>query len=562
MKKWTKSCYASMVDRQNSIPGATYDIPDYENAEKLPRIPKLRMLAKVLISRLVERHIVIVGDYDADGVMSMGIMLKGLIYLTRVAESLTNKKASTIELVVPDRFTDGYGFQIEQAQKIKDSVILLLDNGISQNDAIQVAVDNNNEVFVVDHHEPGETLPKANIIVNPHAVKGGEFDDFCAAGLSYRLIRAMFEDPSLGIKPEVIREAMEEFLFMAAIATVADVVSMIYENRVIVKNGLKKVPDHWKTITYTLLGQKKDSLNEVDVSFNIAPAINAAGRLGKLDADFVYKLITEKDTAQIADDMLYMNTLRKEETKKAMKEFGDLSNLDDSCFVYVAQKEDIHAGVVGIVAGQISDKISRPVFIFGPEKDGMVTGSARAPKNTIHLKILLDKINQEKPGLLVKYGGHEGAAGVTVKKECLAEFETLTNTYGKYEKVEEEEVYDFELPNDGNAPDWNTVYNGIASFGPFGEMNPPPVLKYTCTCRPQDISFIGKGETLKIRSGMNEILGFGMGKRISGNISQTLECYGVLGINNYKGGRIVQMKLVDVVPVEKKKTAFNGKLAI
>lgn len=542
--EWIKSPYTNMIERQKSFVGSTYDIPNYTENDNLPEIANLQLLAKEVIQSLTRSNIVIYGDYDVDGIMSSGILYKALIFLSNMAENITGYEASKIELLIPDRFQNGYGFQPASAEKIKNSIVILVDNGITANDAVALANENGNRVFVLDHHEPGRILPPAEIIVDPHAIKG-EFDVYCAAGLAYRLVREMINDAVFQdyIPEDTKKQALTEFLYMAAVATVADVVPLLWENRPIVKEGLKQIPPYWKAVTETLLGQdKKDTLHETDVSFKIAPAINAAGRLGELTSDMVKSLVTDRNEAKkIADELVYLNTIRKSEKSKALKEVSDkVPNLP----VCVIQSENVHAGVVGIVAGQLSDKEHKPVFVFGPVADGNLTGSARAPKDTVHLKKLLDEVNEKKPGLLLKWGGHESAAGVTIREEDLHEFEDLVNELGKYDPSEQKAVYDFVLTNEN----WLDVYNGLHSFGPFGEGNPPPVLMFECTPGPQDVSMIGKGETVKIRVGLNELIGFGMGKTFPH--AKTLRCFGTLEVNDFRGGKQLQLNLRDIVPIE------------
>ncbi len=535
---WVKSVFTTLAERQESIPGALYDIPSYETPGTcLPEIANLALLAELLTKRLTNRNIVIFGDYDVDGIFSMGIMQKSLLFLGRFAEAVSGKPASTVEIMVPDRFQEGYGFSVAHAAKIHKSTILLLDNGIVQYDAILKAKENGNEVFVVDHHEPGDRLPDADVIVNPHAISGGAYDNYCAAGLSYRLARAMFEGKWLDsvVDAAVKAEAMQEFLFMAAIATVADVVPLLWENRVIVREGMKTIPQHWKNICFSLMDSEKPYLNEGDVAFKIAPAINAVGRLGELNKEFVEELMTAENTEQISAQMQYMNHERKQMTKRILKA---LRLPDPRAKVIVVQDDTITTGIAGIIAGHLAEKHGKPVFVFSKANDGMITGSARAAKGTLHLKNLLDEISAKNPGLLSRYGGHESAAGVTISADKLSVFTESANSLADYKPITER-VYDFEL----GQYDWFDVYDNLQKFAPYGEGNPSPILHFHVTGEENKVTVMAK-EHLKIQHGNYEAVGFNMADKANLGCLE-YDLYGTLQMNEYRGSCRVQLNIVD-----------------
>ena len=546
---WVKSVFKTLAERQATIPGAMYELDRYEDMETpLPRIANLNELASALTERLVgKRKIVLFGDYDVDGIMSIIIMMKALRFLGRFAESVSGKPASVVSIDVPDRETEGYGFSVSHAEKLHDCVVLLLDNGIVQYEAIQMAKDNNCEVYVVDHHQPGSTLPGADIIVNPHAIAGGEFDNYCAAGLSYRLARAMFcEKWVASVVPSwAVAEAMHEFLFMAALATVADIVPMLYENRVIVKEGMKSIPDHWKTICYCLMDSEKPSLNEGDIAYKIAPAINAVGRLGELNAAFIEELATAKDTEPIGARLQVLNNERKNLTREVLRNLK-ITRPEDK--VIVVQDNCIPGGIAGIVAGHLVEKYEKPVFVFGPVADGQITGSARSCNGIVHLKNILDKLDVIAPGMLVRYGGHESAAGVTIPFERLSEFTDIINSLTEYAPVKEK-VYDFDLVNpddpEGKPYDLFDVYDGTRKFAPYGEGNPAPILRYVANVSTKDIRFMGTGkEHLKLTLGNYEAVAFNMANKVDSK-NPSFELYGTLQLNEFRGSCRVQLNVVD-----------------
>lgn len=544
--KWKKSTFSTLEERQKSIPGALFDVPDYltRTSDTLPKIMNLSELAMAITERLVNREIVIVPDYDCDGIMSGVIMYQALLFLTETAKQLSGKNASTCRFVVPDRALDGYGFSVSHAEQITNSVVILLDNGIVQYDAIEKAKQNGCEVFVVDHHEPGERLPDADIIVNPHAIPGGDYDNYCAAGLCYRLVREIFQQNWLvrSVAENTLQEKMKEFLFMASIATVADVVPVLWENRVIIKEGTRYIPPRWEEICFTLMDSKKSILNEGDIAFKIAPAINAVGRLGELNADFIMDLAVGDALDQLAARMQYMNAQRKQMTKDAMK---TVTITDRNAKVVIVKGHGVAAGIVGIIAGNLAERFGKPVFVFGDAENGLITGSARAMKGTLHLKKLLDKVEKQNPGITVRYGGHESAAGVTIRDEAFDAFEKALNALADYQPITERE-YDFEL---GGDYDWFNIYDAIQEYAPFGEGNPSPLLHIHMNPQTDDVVIMGK-EHLKIKDGIYEAVGFNMAGRYDRDVPEC-DLYGCLQLNEYRGGMRIQLNIEDFTQPKK-----------
>lgn len=555
--KYVKSKFATLKERQESIPGATYEIPEYSttSTDNLPEIGGLNDLAGILLDAVTENNIVIYGDYDVDGIMSVGIMWRALLMLSNIASSITGKSPSKITAMVPDRFNEGYGFQTEQAGMIQNSIILLLDNGISSNDGIATARKNGNKVYVVDHHERGADLPDADLIVNPHAVPGSRFDNYCAAGLCYRLMRRMFELLSAHIDPAAMKAGLDESLFMAALATVADVVPMLYENRIIVREGMKAIPERWQTVIDTLLMTHKKVLEEGDIAYKIAPAINAVSRLGELDNDFLNALFFDRNMTYIADILCNANDRRKmltDEAKAVLTEFPE----EDQ--ILVLQSETIHRGISGIIAGYVSEKQGKPTIMFGPETNGEYVGSARAPKGTVHLKQLLDEVSTISPDLIVRYGGHECAAGLTIKKEKLDELRLLLNMIGLYESLNQETVvYDYDLQEDDN---WFKIYEGISKYGPYGAENPAPLVRITRRVRPENVRLLKKLSLKFSVDGYYEVLGFNMADKCCRSGDAVYDGIGTLQINTYKNGRNAQLNLkaLNVTPVEEEASPGKG----
>ena len=563
---WKKRNINSLGELMRSRPGATYELADYRSlaTRNLPEITNLNVLADLLQNYLLENRIVIVCDYDTDGIMSGGIMLKALSFLASEAERVFGKPASQISLIVPDRFADGYGFQPQHAEQISSSIILLLDNGICQHEAIRKARENGNEIYIVDHHLPAETLPEANLTVDPW-VFPGDFNEYCAAGLCYRLARRMLEADWVVhcVSHELVSAAQEEFLFMAAVATIADVVPLLNENRLIVREGLRFVPSFWRKTVSILCNEEKDSLTEEDVSFRISPAINAIGRLGKLNSEWIMEFILDgsEKRAALAKKLYSMNEERKFLTAQAQETAEALirKQYSPDAPALVVQSETFHPGIVGIVAGRLSEIWSRPVFVFGPaDSKGLLTGSGRSKDNPVHLKKLLDDLSVGTD-CIVRCGGHASAAGVTIRADRLETFAEAVSEYAwslEDEYIRPDSFYDFELDEDEN---WAEIYSEIRKYAPFGAGNPEPVFHCRFTPVPGLIRVLGK-DHVKIRNlNDQEAVGFGMMNRYSEfDSSSALHLYGSIAPNRYCGGLSMQFIIRDLeaekLPVTKNET--------
>lgn len=554
---WKKRNVSSMDELLQSRPGATYDLHDYRQlpSRDLPVIINLRETAEALTSSLLDNRILLVCDYDTDGIMSGGIMLKVLNFLASEAARVRGGTPSSISLTVPDRFRDGYGFQPRHAEEIRSGIIVLLDNGISQHEAIRIARENGNAVYVVDHHLPGSTLPNADRIIDPWAFPG-EFREYCAAGLCYRLAREMLDADWVreNIAPELVQTARDEFLFMAAVATVADIVPMLNENRLIVREGLRFIPSFWKKAVCRLCDEDKDSLTEEDVSFRVSPAINSIGRLGKLTSEWIQEFILDgaDRRAELAEELYAMNEQRKQLTAQAQEAAEEIIRQDQEqdAPALVIQSDCFHPGIVGIVAGRLSEMYSRPVFVFGPAVNGELTGSGRSKDNPVNLMELLDYVKSGTDAVL-RCGGHKSAAGVTIRADRLDFFVQAVKEYAfsledGYEKPDE--FYDFILDEND---DWFRVYQDIRRYAPFGEGNPEPVFMCRFTPIPGYCRVMGRDHFRVRNLSEQDAVGFGLLQRYREvENASVLRLYGTLTPNRYCGGLYIQFLVRDLESAE------------
>ena len=360
------------------------------------------------IRRAIEDYeqILIYGDYDADGMTSASIMKETL-----------EQMGAEVQVYLPNRFTDGYGpnesvykYFIEQ-QGI--SLIVTVDNGVAGNQAIAMAQAMGVDVIVTDHHSMPEVLPDAYAIIHPeHPDADYPFHYLAGCGVAFKLACALLE------------EVPVDLLDLVAIGTIADMVSLTDENRILVKYGLGVLQHTQRMGLQELLeiaGIRPEDVNEETVGFQIAPRLNALGRLD--DPNPAIELLTGFDDEE-AHEIALMIHQKNEERKEIVQSIYDEAKtmVDPSLSAQVLAKEGWNPGVLGIVAGRLLEELHQPVVVLSIE-DGRAKGSARSPESVN----IFDALDPHR-SLFVAFGGHAGAAGMTLRCEptsCL-----VTGSYG------------------------------------------------------------------------------------------------------------------------------------
>ncbi|TDJ16693.1 MAG: single-stranded-DNA-specific exonuclease RecJ, partial [Gammaproteobacteria bacterium] len=368
------------------------------------------------------KRILIVADFDADGATSCVVGLQGLRQMG----------ATDVVYVVPNRFQFGYGLSpeiVEVAAKMQPDLLVTVDNGISSVEGVQLARDKGIDVLITDHHLPGEQLPNANAIVNPNQA-GDKFPSKMLAGVGvmfYILValRAHFREQNWFHEQNIEEPNLAELLDLVALGTVADVVPLDRNNRLLVSQGLARIRSgKCRPGIKALLLAANRTLERVtaqDMGFAVGPRLNAAGRLS--DMSLGIECLLSDDEMQARNMAVRLDELNKErrEIQDEMQEQAliDITELDlDEAEMPLGVclfNQDWHQGVVGILASKIKDKLHRPVIAFAKDKDGFIKGSARSI-SCVHIRDVLDTIAGQHPGLIDKFGGHAMAAGMTIKE--------------------------------------------------------------------------------------------------------------------------------------------------
>lgn len=376
-------------------------LPDYEKARD-----------EILGAMERKERIYIHGDYDVDGVTSAAI-------LTRCLRNM----GADVHVHVPHRVKEGYGIHPMAVQEAKDvgaSLFLTCDCGIVAHDQIRQATELGLRVVVTDHHEPGTTLPSAQAIVNPHRADSRyPFADLCGAGVALKLCAGLAEEK--GIAPQNFYRA---FLDLAAVGTVADVMPLVGENRIIVRHGLPLLQATKKVGLQSLIRlavkEGTSSLKAWHIGFNLAPRLNAAGRLDDAARSLQLLLTTDGSEAQeIAEGLDTLNRERQDEQKRMIEEaIGVVIERGlESDPVLVVHQSGWHHGIIGLAAGKLVERFRRPAFVIGIDPEsGVGKGSARSIPG-FHLANALHSMPD-----LVKGGGHELAAGFSVDLDKVGAF--------------------------------------------------------------------------------------------------------------------------------------------
>ncbi|MGE5645257.1 MAG: single-stranded-DNA-specific exonuclease RecJ [Acidobacteriota bacterium] len=414
--------------------------------------------------------ILLYGDYDVDGTTSVVVLKKAI--------ELAGGEAS---YHIPNRLKDGYGMHaaaVEQAAAAGVSLIISLDTGIRAAEAVCRARALGVDVIVTDHHLPDAAIPPALAVLNPRQPGCGYPDkELCGAGVAFKLVQALLG--SLGWPEDKLRRMTESFLKIVAVGTVADVVPLIGENRVIVKHGLagfRSVRNRGLRALLRVAGFGEGTVPTASqIAFRIAPRLNAAGRMADAN-DIVNLLLTECDeeASELAERLHALNRERQEAQADIVKTILDdclKTPVDDDQRALVFAGKDWHRGIVGIVASRLVERFRRPVFVLSEAEEGVLQGSGRSIP-AFHLLEALESM----PELFMRFGGHRQAAGLTLAAGRLEEFRARLAAYAR-ERLAPEDLVD-EIDVDATIELCEVSEQSVAdvlAMAPFGCGNPSPV---------------------------------------------------------------------------------------
>ena len=371
-----------------------------------------------------QERILIVADYDADGATACAVGILGL-----------RRMGARVEFLVPDRFKHGYGLTPQLADLAAEQgthLLLTVDNGISSTAGVARAQALGMGVIITDHHLPGDTLPEC-IIVNPNQ-PGCAFASKNLAGVGvifYVLtaLRALLRTQQWFNPQRLPEPNLAELLDLVALGTVADVVTLDYNNRILVSQGLKRM-QIGKTrpgiqALFQVAQRDMRQAKPFDLGFAIGPRINAAGRLENMEIGIACLLAEDPATAaELAEQLNELNRARQEIEQNMLQEALALADqiIVGNSLGITAFHPDWHQGVVGIVAGRLKDRFHRPTIVFAPTGNGELRGSGRSIPS-LHLRDAIDLVAKRHPDLILKFGGHAMAAGLSIREQDFPRFQ-------------------------------------------------------------------------------------------------------------------------------------------
>ena len=431
-------------------------------------------------------RILIVGDFDADGATSCALAI-------RAFEAMGH---SDVRFIVPNRFEYGYGLTpeiVDLAKPQNPSLIITVDNGISSIDGVAAARAAGIDVLVTDHHLPGHQLPDANVIVNPNQ-RGCEFPSKALAGVG--VIFYVMSAVRAGLRKKQWfndqrkEPNMADFLDLVALGTVADVVPLDKNNRILVEQGLRRIRVGKCSAGIRALievsGRSAAKLIASDMGFALGPRLNAAGRLDDISIGIACLLTNDVAMAKdIATELDSMNQDRRQieqgmqvqaETALARLEQDKSTELPIGMCLF---NDEWHQGVVGILASRIKDLHQRPVICFALANDSEdcseLKGSARSIKG-FHIRDALDAVAAHNPGLIDKFGGHAMAAGLSLKKDKFADFAKAFDKEAS-RLLTEDDLQSCVMSDGALAPDEISIDNAtlIHYATPWGQLFPEPI---------------------------------------------------------------------------------------
>ncbi|MGO4476923.1 single-stranded-DNA-specific exonuclease RecJ [Massilia sp. 2TAF26] len=386
-------------------------------------------LADAIQSR---KKMTIVADYDCDGATACATALRGL-----------RSMGAHVDYIVPNRFEYGYGLTPEivelTAREKSPDIIITVDNGIASIDGVEAARARGIEVVVTDHHLPGDHLPDARVIVNPNQPECG-FPSKHLAGVGvvfYVLLALRAELRKRGVFDAVSQPKLDSLLDLVALGTVADVVKLDTNNRILVAQGLKRMRAGRMhagiAALFRVAGREARCASPFDLGFALGPRLNAAGRLEDMSLGIECLVTDDEDRAwQIAQQLNEINLKRREIEAEmqdtALLHLDDFSPSDASTIAVF--DEGWHQGVIGIVASRLKEKFYRPTITFAPAGDGWIKGSGRSIAG-FHMRDALDLVSKRVPGLIDKFGGHAMAAGLSIRHEHFDTFREAFEAIGR-----------------------------------------------------------------------------------------------------------------------------------
>lgn len=500
------------------------------------------VMAKLLADAIADRKkILIIGDYDADGATATAVAVKGLLSM-----------GAQVDFLVPNRFEYGYGLTpkiVQLASTMLPDLIVTVDNGIASVDGVIEANKLGMQVLITDHHLPGDKTPQAACIVNPNQ-QGCDFPSKNLAGVGvmfYVLLALRAELRERGVFVNTPEPNLTELLDLVALGTVADLVKLDANNRILVEQGLRRIRAGAGCAGINALlkvaGREQSQVSAQDLGFYVGPRLNAAGRLDDMRLGIQCLLASENEALLIAQSLHDLNAERRS-IESTMQDEA-LASLDD---INIGDQYSIslyepswHQGVVGILASRIKEQYYRPVIAFAQSDDGLLKGSGRSIPG-LHLRDALDLVTKRHPKLIVTFGGHAMAAGLSIHQNQFFDFQQA------FESVVRELLTPADLQavietDGGFEVKEITLENAeLLANQVWGQGFAPPLFSDVFSVINQRIVGAKHLKVLLEKQGKRfDAIFFGQ----TASLPAQIEAVYQLQVNSYNGARTVQLQLLD-----------------
>lgn len=537
---------AILVQRGFTDPAAADKFlnPSLDDLHDPRKLPDFEAAKNAILGARERKELIFVhGDYDVDGVTSAALLNR---FLTRID--------CQVRTHVPHRMREGYGIHksaVAAAIECGAKLFLTCDCGVAAHDQVEMAREAGLNVVVTDHHSIGDTLPNADAVINPHRSDSEyPFDELSGAGVAFKLCEGLSRE--LGLE---VSNYYRAFLDLATLGTIADVMPLVDENRVIARFGLERLAETKKTGLRALMREAKvviepgKPLRSYHVGFVLGPRLNAAGRLD--DADISFRLLIENDEAkadELARRIEELNTNRRQEQQRIIDAATEmvLTNGWQDRNVIVVGSEDWHSGIVGIVAGRLVERFNRPTFVMTINSEtGMCKGSARTIPN-FHLA---DAIRAHPA--LMQGGGHAAAAGCTFPHERFEEVAQALHDYAGERLTAEDFTPSVEIDLEVGFDEVTLqTVEALRRLEPFGCGNPEP----TFIAREIQLAQILPTKNpaharLMLRSGNSSVvqgIAFGIGERLAQTgAGVSADLLFQANVDEWKGSRSLKWQVRD-----------------
>lgn len=512
--------------------------PDTVPPDCVDGIPEAARAIQLAIENKIP--VKIVGDYDVDGITSTAILTKLLNYY--------GVEPSTY---IPKRFTDGYGVSEKILAGVKNTLIITVDNGIAAGDVLDKAVEEGrNGVVVLDHHLPDGREPKNAIaVVDPYLHPDlNEFTEYCGAGLAFKLAEYMLLDEPLATAEKLLNDIQ----VLACFGTIADSMPLIGDNRRIVMDGIALVNSGRAMLSQGIsqlltIGCNGSEFSVETVSYNIAPLINAPGRLYNAGGTSSLKMLMCDDPIEAQTygaKMVQINKQRQTQVSTWMKKIQEaLSKSTEEIAPVVVFEPEMPEGLIGLVAGKLASTYHCPAIVMVRGENGIVKGSART-YGEFHIKDMLDTMSS----LFTTYGGHAGAAGISLMQSDIEEFRQKVRAYFKDYQTSgggEYVLYDVVLaPEDVPA-----ALEVIKKYQPLGQGVPNPVCRINQFAVDAPFNMGADKSHIKFPGQNFAAVAFGMaGQYVQQGEPKSIDMVGTIGENTFQGRTTTQIMLQDFKP--------------